>query len=655
MLRSATRAWRRTQGAGRREFLMGSAALTTAFALYLVNSGNNGPFYRKFVLLDEKEPPLAPDTSKFARVPTRAENLQRLKDESIIWDMLIVGGGATGAGCALDATTRGLKVAAVEREDFASGTSSKSTKLVHGGVRYLEKAVWNLDYEQYKLVREALRERKTFLEIAPHLTESVPIMIPVYKWWQVPYFWMGTKFYDLLAWGENLEPSYFMSRRHTIAKFPMIQSENLKGALVYYDGQHNDARMNVELMTTAACHGAAIANRVEVMAITKDEQSQINGARVMDKLTGEQWNVRAKCVVNATGPYTDSLRKMDDPNACSIVAPSTGVHVVLPGYYSPKDMGLIGMNTSDGRVMFYIPFMSGTIAGTTDAPCKIRQDPLPTEQEVSFILKEIKRYLSDDLDIRRCDVMSAWSGIRPLVYDPAAKNTESLVRNHMINVSDSGLLTIAGGKWTTYREMAEQTVDCAIKHFNLQPREKCVTKYISLLGGRQWQPMQHIALIHEFGVSSDVAENLCNEYGSRAWLVANYIEPSQTGSRELARRLDSNYPFLEAEVRYCAQHEYANSATDILGRRTRLAFLDALAALRSLPRVIDIMAEELNWNEMRKDLEWSEGVKYLLSMGLPASNANITRDQVEAGTAVRLSDDYQLFSDESVQPQLTVN
>ena len=392
---------------------------------------------------------------------TDEDELKADQEAGVPYDLLVIGGGATGSGIALDAATRGLKVALVERDDFAAGTSSKSTKLVHGGVRYLEKAVWELDYNQYALVKEALRERKYFLDTAPHLSRWLPIMLPLQHWWQAPYFWAGTKFYDFLAGSEGIESSYFLTRSKALDAFPMLRKDNLFGALVYYDGAHNDSRMNVSLAMTAALYGVTVVNHMEVTGLTKDASGKLNGAKVKDMVqsknsrSSEEFTIRAKGVINATGPFSDSIRKMDDQAVQEIVAPSSGVHVVLPGYYSPAGMGLIDPSTSDGRVVFFLPWQGNTIAGTTDAPTEISAQPIPGEDEIRWILNEIRSYLAPDINVRRGDVLAAWSGIRPLVKDPKAKNTESLVRNHLVTASDSGLLTCAGGKWTTYRQMSE--------------------------------------------------------------------------------------------------------------------------------------------------------------------------------------------------------
>lgn len=581
------------------------------------------------------------------------------------YDLLVIGGGATGAGIALDAVTRGLKVAMVERDDFSSGTSSKSTKLVHGGVRYLEKAVWNLDYNQYALVVEALRERRYFLDTAPHLSQWLPIMIPIQKWWQAPYFWAGTKFYDFLAGSENIESSYYMTKSKALDAFPMLKKEGLVGALVYYDGAHNDSRMNVSLAMTAALYGATVVNHLEVTSLEKDANGRLCGAKAKDLIAEsdgkkpEEFSIKAKGIINATGPFTDSIRKMDDQEVPEIVAPSSGVHVILPGYYSPANMGLIDPNTSDGRVVFFLPWQGNTIAGTTDTACDIKQNPIAGEEEIDWILKEVKRYLQPEINVRRGDVLAAWSGIRPLVRDPNASATEGLVRNHLVTTSPSGLMTCSGGKWTTYRQMAEETVDEAIKEYGLKTQPlvnptlisgtevkdeapldgTCQTHRVRLVGAHGFSKTLFINLIQHYGIETDVAKYLCQAYGDRAWSVAALSSPTEQRFPVRGIKMSELYPYIDGEVRYCVRHEYAQTATDVIARRMRLAFLNAQAALEALPKVIDIMSEELKWDNKRKETEWKNGITFLGSMGLPKSKLSLTRKEVESGHVGKFADE----------------
>ncbi|GKT57297.1 glycerol-3-phosphate dehydrogenase [Colletotrichum tofieldiae] len=609
---------------------------------------------------------------RFPKVKSRDQQIAALEHssggEGDEYDMLVVGGGATGAGVALDAATRGLKVALVERDDFSSGTSSKSTKLVHGGVRYLEKAVWNLDYSQYQLVKEALKERKYFLQTAPHLSMWLPIMLPIDRWWKAPYYWAGTKCYDLLAGSEGIESSYFLTRSKALEAFPMLKRTDLVGALVYYDGAHNDSRMNVSIGMTAALYGATVVNHMEVTGLRRDADGRLCGATVRDLVAAKNGRGRrtSPCVVNCTGPFTDSIRRMDDPGCKAIVAPASGVHVILPGYYSPAKMGLIDPSTSDGRVIFFLPWQGNTIAGTTDEPAAITPNPLPDERSVEWILNEISHYLSPDIKVRRGDVLAAWSGLRPLVKDPKAKNTESLVRSHLVDVSASGLLTCAGGKWTTYRQMAEECVDAAIAEFGLRPRPvadaprisgtelvddgaildgTCKSHEVRLIGAHGFSRTLFINVIQHFGIETEVAKHLTESYGDRAWSVAALCRPTDKRFPARGERISQLYPFVDGEVRYAVRHEYAQTAVDVLARRTRLAFLNAQASLEALPKIIDIMAEELKWDRRRQDLEWRETVAFLESMGLPRPMLSATRKQVEQGKIDFASSlEYKMYS-----------
>ncbi|XP_042236186.1 glycerol-3-phosphate dehydrogenase, mitochondrial-like isoform X1 [Homarus americanus] len=546
-------------------------------------------------------------------LPTREQQLKSLGSEA--FDVLIIGGGATGAGCALDSVSRGLKTALVEMEDFSSGTSSRSTKLIHGGVRYLQKAILGLDLEQYKMVKEALHERANLLDIAPHLSYPLPIMLPVYKWWQLPYYWAGIKMYDLVAGSKCIKSSYAISKERALELFPMLKRDRLVGAIVYYDGQHNDARMNLSIALTATRLGATIANHVRVVSLQKEKdengQEHLCGAKVRDELTGQELTVRAKCIINATGPFTDTIRKMDNQATKEICAPSMGVHITLPDYYSPERMGLLDPNTSDGRVIFFLPWEGRTIAGTTDTPCSVSHTPSPTEDDIQFILQEVKNYLSPDVEVRRGDVLSAWAGIRPLVQDPNKTDTQSIARNHIVHISDSGLVTVAGGKWTTYRSMALDTLDAAIKGCDLTPvHQESQTDGLLLEGAHYWTPTMFIRLVQDFGLESEVAKHLAQTYGDRAFSVAKLA--SLTGKRWpiVGRRLHSEFPYIDAEVRYACR-EYAASAVDVIARRLRLAFLNAQATEEALPTIVNIMAEELKWSEKEKKSQLEAANNYL--------------------------------------------
>jgi len=497
-------------------------------------------------------------------------------------------------------------------------------------------------------------------------------MIPVNKWWQAPYFWAGTKAYDLLAGSEGIETSYFLTRSKALDAFPMLKRENLVGALVYYDGAHNDSRMNVSLAMTAALYGATLVNHMEVTSLEKDANGRLCGAKVKDLVperdgsTAEEFTIKAKGVINATGPFTDSIRKMDDQKVPEIVAPSSGVHVILPGYYSPSNMGLIDPKTSDGRVIFFLPWQGNTIAGTTDAPCDIAQNPIAQEEEIEWILKEVQNYLQPEINVRRGDVLAAWSGIRPLVRDPKKAKSEGLVRNHLLTTSESGLLTISGGKWTTYRQMAEEAVDESLKEFGLKPSAHpnrplvsgvegfqdnttldgtCQTHAVRLIGAHGFSKTLFINLIQHYGIETEVAKHLTESYGDRAWTVAALCAPTESRFPVRGERISALYPYVDGEVRYAVRHEYAQSAVDVIARRTRLAFLNAQAALEALPRVIDLMGEELNWNQTRKAAEWKDAVGFLASMGLPKQKLTLSREDVEKGRVGEYTDEqYGMYA-----------
>lgn len=584
---------------------------------------DDGPDHRWATVKAQQSVILPPKSKK--PLPTREELLKSLKTES--FDVLIIGGGATGTGCALDAQTRGLKTALVEADDFASGTSSRSTKLIHGGVRYLQKAIMQLDVEQYKMVKEALRERAIMLQSAPHLAHPLPIMLPVYKWWQVPYYWVGIKMYDLVAGSKTVKSSYLLSKKNALELFPMLRGDALCGALVYYDGQQDDARMNLAIAVTAARHGATIANHVSVTSLIKDKNGKLCGAEVKDEMTGETWKVNAKCIINATGPFTDNIRKMDNPKVPQICSPSSGVHITLPGYYSPEQMGLLDPSTSDGRVIFFLPWQKQTIAGTTDLPCELTHNPKPTEEEITFILNEVKNYLNPDVEVRRGDVLSAWSGIRPLVSDPNKADTQSIARNHIIHVSESNLVTIAGGKWTTYRSMAEETIDEAVKKCCLEPTlHHSQTDKVLMEGAHDWTPTMYIRLVQDFGLECEVAQHLSNSYGDRAFAVAKLA--ALTGQRWpiIGKKLHPEFPYIDAEVRYGVR-EYALTAIDMIARRLRLAFLNVQAAQEALPTIINIMAEELKWSEAEKEKQMKSAMEFLMTeMGQNVNRAS--RDKI---------------------------
>lgn len=567
--------------------------------------------------------------------PSRAEMVAKL--QSTKFDVLVVGGGCVGSGVALDAATRGLSVALVERDDYAAGTSGRSTKLIHGGVRYLENAFKNLDWSQYLLVREALAERSHMLHAAPYIAKPLPIMLPVDKWWKVPYYYAGTKVYDLVAGNDTGVPrSMFLSKEQALFAFPMMDPSKLSGAIVYYDGQMNDSRFSLMVLLTAMQAGAAAANQMNVQRLVKSADGTVTGAVVKDLVTGKEFEVHAKAVVNATGPFTDSIRRMarsadgtDDGAADEeqdIILPAGGIHVTLSDDFSPGTMGLIVPNTSDGRVLFFLPWSGSTLVGTTDSSTPITMQPKPSSDEVDFVLREAGKYLNRR--ISRSDVRAAWSGIRPLVRDIHGGDTKAISREHVVEVGPSGVVTIGGGKWTTYRQMAEDAVDKVLEgKATLQARAgPCITKKLKLVGADragivcdQRFNIITVTLREDYGYDRDIAEHLVSNYGTRALQIAEIVRQGYpTRKKDLhPKRLVAKHPFLEAEVVFAVQHEYALSAVDVIARRTRLAYVDHKAALEALPLVITLMANLLKWSAAKCAQEKKDAEQFLDTMKCP--------------------------------------
>jgi glycerol-3-phosphate dehydrogenase len=533
----------------------------------------------------------------------RSEILESLKTQDP-FDLLIIGGGATGCGIAVDAASRGLKVALVEKNDIAEGTSSKSTKLVHGGVRYLEMAVKKCDRAQYHLVKEALFERGVFLKNAPHLANRLPLVTPLYSWFEVPYVFAGLLLYDLLAGKMGLGKSSLVGRAEALRRFPMLRAENLKAGVIYYDGQFNDARMAITLTRTAQQHGAVIANHVEVISL-EQKDGRLCGAQVRDSLSGEEFALRARCIVNAAGPFVDSIRQMDDASAKPVLNAASGIHIILPSRFVPPGTGMLIPKTEDGRVLFILPWQGHALIGTTDTPAEIVEHPKAQEEEIEYLLRHINRYFS--LSVKRDDVLSAWCGLRPLVKFDENASTAQLVREHLLMVSPSGLVSMAGGKWTSYRKMAEEAVDKAIASAGLTASSPCRTLTLPLFGAEHYAPEILQVLTKDYGIETDIAHHLRHAFGDQAMSVARLAENG------LGARLHPNHPYIEAEVVYAVRHELAERASDVLTRRTNLAILDNAAAQAALPRVVELMANELGWDDERRRLETEVALERLRS------------------------------------------
>ncbi len=499
----------------------------------------------------------------------------KLSDDLITWDIVIVGGGATGLGAAVDAASRGFKVVLLEQSDFTKATSSRSTKLVHGGVRYLAQG-------DVSLVIEALRERGLMKKNAPHLVKDQRFIIGNYKWWEKPFYTIGLIVYDILAGKKGLGSSLPMSKKSVLNEIPQMNQNGLRGGVVYHDGQFDDSRMGINLMQTAIEHGAIVLNYVKVTGLVKNEKQRIAGVRAEDLVTGQKYSLKTKAVINATGIFVDDLMKMDAPEKENIVRPSQGVHLVVDKSFLGSNTAIMIPKTSDGRVLFGVPWHDKVVLGTTDTPLKeFVLEPKALDEEIEFILKTAGQYLVKQP--QRKDVLSVFAGLRPLAAPKSGADgskTKEISRSHKIVVSKSGLVTIIGGKWTTYRDMAEDVVDRAIKEVGLQEL-KCKTKDLHIHGYKE--NVDRTNFNYVYGSDLDKIKKLQNEFP------------------DFAKKIYSGYDYTIAEVIWAIREEMALTVEDILARRFRILFLDARAAVDMAPVVARIMAQE-----MGKDIEWEK-------------------------------------------------
>lgn len=498
----------------------------------------------------------------------REEMLGRAQERKKPWDILIVGGGATGMGAALDGASRGHAVLLLEGSDFGKGTSSRSTKLVHGGVRYLQQG-------DIPLVMGALKERGIMRRNAPHLVSDLAFVVPNYTWWEAPFYGVGMKVYDALAGRYGFGRSRLLSIEETIERIPTIATDGLRGGVEYYDGQFDDARMLINMAQTATEQGATLLNYIKVTGLTRSSDGFTSGVVALDLETGQEHSWQAKVVLNCTGPFSDSIRQLDDPDVPKIISPSSGVHIVLPKEFLPKGTAIMVPHTSDGRVLFAIPWHSSVVVGTTDQPVsEVSLEPQPTLDEVEFILENARRYLEKPPDFE--DILSVFSGIRPLVKAASSNgSTATLSRDHHIEVSKSGLVTMAGGKWTTYRHMAEDLITTAETLAGLEA-QPCVTKQLN---------------IHGYHQHADQYGDLAH-YGSDAVDVERLVALEGNGDR-----LDPRLDLRVGEVRWAVRHEMARTVDDVLSRRSRSLLFHAKAASDAALSVARILAEELKRDE----------------------------------------------------------
>ncbi|HLX85920.1 MAG TPA: FAD-dependent oxidoreductase [Terriglobales bacterium] len=515
----------------------------------------------------------------------RSEMCRRIESHPQAWDMIVVGGGATGVGVAIDAASRGYDVLLLEQSDFGKGTSSRSTKLAHGGVRYLEKG-------NIGLVMQALKERGLLLRNAPHLVHDLAFIVPNYDWWEAPFYGLGLKLYQLLAGKYGFGASRILDREETLEHLPTLKTEGLRGGAVYYDGQFDDARLLINMVATAFEQGAILLNYAEVAGLTKDAQGFVDGIDARDVETGNEFHASARVVINATGAFTDSLRLKAEPNAAPMIAPSQGIHLVFDASFLQGNSAIMVPHTSDGRVLFAIPWHGHTLVGTTDTPVpSATLEPIAMEQEIEFILATAAQYLSKAPT--RADVLSVFAGIRPLVRSAAESDsgravaTASLSRDHVVQIDSSGLVTICGGKWTTYRHMAEDCVDQAATLAQL-PERPCATRALHIHG--------YVDVERETIKDAAKESGSLAVYGSDAEAILKLIE----NDARLGEPLHAALPYVKAEVIWAVRHEMARTVEDVLARRTRALFLNARAALEMASAVADLMASELHWDEPTK-------------------------------------------------------
>jgi glycerol-3-phosphate dehydrogenase len=501
----------------------------------------------------------------------RTEQLSKLQNTEN-WDVIIIGGGASGLGTALDAASRGYKTILFEGVDFAKGTSSRSTKLVHGGVRYLEQG-------NVHLVREALKERGLLAQNAGHLVKNQSFVIPNYNWWGGYFYTLGLKIYDLLAGRLSLGASKYISKEKTVEMLPNVEKTGLVNGVIYHDGQFDDSRLAINLAQTAVEKGACLLNYTKVVNLLKDSKGIVIGVQVIDQETGNIYDVKGSAIINATGVFTNAIMKLNDNVYKKYIVPSQGIHLVFDKSFLPGDHALMIPKTKDGRVLFAVPWHNRVVVGTTDTIIKSHSlEPIALESEIQFVLETAQRFLTKKPT--KADVLSVFAGLRPLAAPKEeGKSTKEVSRSHKILVSKTGLITITGGKWTTYRKIAEDIINKAIQTGKL-PKRECVTEHLSIHGNKP--------------TTTPDRENHLYIYGSD---IPKIIE-LQKNEPELNQKLHPDHEFTMAEIAWAVRYEMARTVDDVLARRVRLLFLDARAAIESSEKTAQLIAKELGHDEV---------------------------------------------------------
>lgn len=509
------------------------------------------------------------------------------------FDICVIGGGATGAGCALDAQLRGLKTVLVEATDFASGASSASTKLVHGGVRYLEQAVKSLNLDELRMVKSALRERRFMLANAPYLARPAHFLIPVYSWLRAGYYTIGMKMYDAIAGEGNLFPSGFLSRAETSQRMPGLKSDGLRGAVFYSDGQFDDARYNLALVESFTEAGGTALNRAPVTSFSFGTDGKLSAAMVRDELSGEEFEVTAKKFVNATGTGADKVRAMANPELASRMRPSKGVHLLFPAHLFPGRDALLVPHTEDGRVIFAVPWQGRLLVGTTDDEMTGKTRLLVEKEEADYLLRQLNPYLKTPLRLEQAE--SGMTGLRPLVAAHGQGETSKLIRDHEVEIDDaSGLISIVGGKWTTYRLMAEDTINQAQERMGAVITPS-VTRKHPLAGSNGFDEGLSKRIEKEYSLAADVAEHLSGKFGSGALQVLALLGENSEWKARIAPKL----PILQAEIVYCIRNEMAETIEDLLARRTGAQLYSWAESLVAAPVVAQLLAREKGWDTAR--------------------------------------------------------
>lgn len=528
----------------------------------------------------------------------RSKNLEKLQNEE--FDICIIGGGASGAGCALDAVLRGFKVALIEKQDFAAETSSKSTKLIHGGVRYLEQAFKNLDFAQLRQVKHGLEERHTVIRNAPHLAHPLALITPVFSWFEGFYFKIGLTIYGFFAKNDSMPKAKWLNKKETFEHIPTL-TPKLHSSVMYYDGQLDDARYCLALAHSADEAGAVVVNHASITGFEKDTQGKLKTAIVQDNLSEKTISVKAKLFINCTGPNGDTIRLLANPAQEKRLRPSKGVHIMLPHEVLRSQDAMLIPKTKDGRVIFVIPFEGEVMVGTTDDEYRdLEKEPILVEQEIDFLLDTLRPYLAKIP--AKSAIKSGFGGLRPLIASSGSKATKKLVRDHEVEYDEkSNLLSLLGGKWTTYRLMAKDTIDEACKLLNNET--ECRTEQHYLIGGENYTFEEWKNIQEKYKLDEDICQHLVKKYGTKANNVLEYSNQTD--------RIHQNYPFIKAEVIYTIREEMAGSLRDFFARRTRMELMDWQATFSSVDNVAEIMAVELAWSETQKQVNITEYKKLL--------------------------------------------